>query len=54
MTDKKKKKNDYTERPKAEYWNPDLCPVCGHNDFTWGRLLNATLKPNDKWFTGYN
>lgn len=34
----KKKKNDYTERPKSEYWNPKLCPACGNNDFTWGTL----------------
>lgn len=40
----KKKKNEYTERPrpKAEYWNPDLCPVCGHNDFTWGKLSSSS------------
>ena len=37
----KKKKNDFSDRPKAEYWNPELCPTCGNNDFTHG-LLQAS------------
>lgn len=37
----KKKKSDYTPRPAAEYWDPNLCPVCGNNEFVWG-----TMTPN--------
>ena len=40
MSDKKKNK-DYTERPEAEYWNPKLCPTCGNNDFTWGKVSTS-------------
>lgn len=35
----KKKKNNFREPPKAEYWNPELCPACGNNDFVWGKVL---------------
>lgn len=41
----KKKKNDYTKRPAAEYWNPKLCPTCGNNDFTWGTITGAVFMP---------
>ncbi|MEL6403606.1 MAG: hypothetical protein AAFR81_04520 [Chloroflexota bacterium] len=39
----KKKKNDFDTRPKAEYWNPELCPACGNNDFIWGRLIEDSF-----------
>jgi len=40
----KKKKNDFSDRPKAEYWNPELCPTCGNNDFTWGNIFDGDIQ----------
>lgn len=40
----KKKKNDYRERPEAQYWDPELCPACGNNDFTWGDLFDSDVQ----------
>ncbi|MEM9951287.1 MAG: hypothetical protein AAF846_06800 [Chloroflexota bacterium] len=49
----KKKKNDYSQRPAPEYWDPDLCPVCGNNDFTWGRITPVQFfKPSQNIISG--
>lgn len=39
-----KKKNDLDSRPEAQYWNPELCPACGNNDFTWGNIIDSKLQ----------
>ena len=39
-----KKKNDYGDRPQAEYWDPELCPTCGNNDFTFGDIFDGDIQ----------
>ena len=39
-----KNKNDYTDRPQAEYWNPELCPTCGNNEFNWGDVFDGDIQ----------
>lgn len=34
--EKRKRKNDEVPGTSGEYWDPQICPLCGCTDFRWG------------------
>ena len=48
--EKRKRKNDEVPGTGGEYWDPQICPLCGCTDFRWGEITQAIFRPEDKGF----
>lgn len=49
--EKRKRKNDEVPGTGGEYWDPQICPLCGCTDFRWGKVQSTTyFMPEGKKF----